>query len=411
MPHATDTCIHVIGLNGSPSRLPAHLQALVAQADLLVGGRRHLANVDNAHAERLAVGNNIPQVVEAIRTAWKAKRRVVVLASGDPLCYGIGATLRRFFPADVLCVHPAPTAFQLAFAALSEPWHDAALLSAHARPLADVVARTLAAPKAAILTDGTHTPAVVARALLDAGLPPDAPIAVCENLALPDERIWRGTLADAAECTFAPLNVVVVWNPAPPCLAVPPGLPDQVFATEARQITKREIRLLVLAELRVRPGDVVWDIGAGSGAVSIELARAHPTARCFAVERRPTMFTHMRTNLERFPAPNLHPVLGEAPHACTAWPAPDAVFIGGSGGRLADILAHVRYRLRPGGRLVGTFATLDNLSFVRQALPTARWYQVQINHGVPIGASERLRAENPVWIVVYDHEEERCRPH
>ncbi|KPL87582.1 bifunctional cobalt-precorrin-7 (C(5))-methyltransferase/cobalt-precorrin-6B (C(15))-methyltransferase [Ardenticatena maritima] len=398
--------IHIIGVNGRADRLPPHLQTLLAQADLLVGGRRHLADAPTPHAERLPIGNNIAQVVDAVRAAWTQGRRVVVLASGDPLCYGIGATLRRFFPAEALRIHPAPSAFQLAFAALGEPWHDAALLSAHARPLADVVAQALVAPKAAILTDPVQTPAVVARALLDAGMPPDAPAAVCENLALPDERIWRGTLAAAAQTDFAPLNVFVVWQPAPPRSPEPPGIPDHLFATDARQITKREIRLLVLAELRVRPGEVVWDIGAGSGAVSIELACAVPSARCFAVERRAHMFAHLCTNLNRFPAPNVHAVLGEAPDACADWPAPHAVFIGGSGGRLAEILAAVRARLRPGGRLVCTLATLDNLYHVRRVLPTARWYQVQINHGVPIGASERLRAENPIWIVCYQHEEQ-----
>jgi precorrin-6B C5,15-methyltransferase / cobalt-precorrin-6B C5,C15-methyltransferase len=418
--------ILVVGMSaGGAESLPTPLRQRIAAADLLVGGTRHLGYFPNGPHERLAITANIDAVVVRLRRALDLGEHAVVLASGDPLCYGIGATLRRFIPAEALEVVPAPTAFQLAFAALAEPWHDAALLSAHARPLDEVVRGVLATPKAAILTDSQHTPAAIARALLDAGLPPDTPCAICENLGGLEQRILRTNLMCAAETTYAELNVFVVWHePATketradqkgssdyrhdthfsilhPQFSIPAGLPDDAFSTSAGQITKREVRLLSLAELALAPGEVLWDIGAGSGSVAIEAARAQPAARVLAVERRAAMAEHMRENLRRFPAPNLVLVEGSAPAACHGWSDPHAVFVGGSGGHLAAIVALAQQRLRPGGRLVINLATLDHLHETRQLLPDARVVQAQISRGVPIQGMLRLEALNPVFIVCW----------
>jgi precorrin-6Y C5,15-methyltransferase (decarboxylating) len=188
----------------------------------------------------------------------------------------------------VLEVIPAPTAFQLAFAALAEPWADAALLSAHARPLSAVVAGALAAPKAAILTDHQHTPTVIAQALLEAGLSPDSPCAICENLGSHDQRVIRTKLGCVGEENYASLNVFVVWRggeeaktrgeevpliasspqsqrpPMGKSSPLPPGLPDNAFSTSAGQITKREVRLLTLAELALGRGKSSGILGRGA---------------------------------------------------------------------------------------------------------------------------------------------------
>ncbi len=214
MAHMTHKIL-LIGITaGGAQSLPATLLQRIAHADVLVGGQRQLAYFPDVHAERLTIGSNIAATAEHLRQAQAAGRRVVVLASGDPLCYGIGTTLRRSFAADDLEVVPAPTAFQLAFAALVEPWHDAALLSAHNRPLDAVVRRVQSAPTAAIMTDNQHTPPVIAGALLKAGTPPATPCAVCENLGGAEQRIIRAPLADIVGGSFAPLNVLVVWTGA-----------------------------------------------------------------------------------------------------------------------------------------------------------------------------------------------------
>lgn len=405
-----DRRILVVGMTGGGrAALPEALIARVMDTDLLVGGERHLEAFSDYRGERLSMRQGLPTVARRLREALERGERAVVLASGDPLCYGIGASLRRWFAAEELEIIPAPTAYQLAFAALSEPWHDAALLSAHARPIADVVHGVLHAPKAAILTDDRHTPTAIALALIEAGLPPATACAVCERLGEPGQRIVRTTLDEAARQTFAPLNVMVVWRseqepssgiarPAPAC---PPGLPDTAFSTEAGLITKREVRLLNLAELALGPGEILWDIGAGSGSVGIEAARAQPTATVYAVERQADRCDHIRENLRRFPAPNLHLVHGEAPAACADLPDPHAVFIGGSGGRLDSLLDLAQQRLRPCGRLALNLVALDRLHEVRRRLPDARLYQVQISRGMPIQDDLRLEALNPVFVVVW----------
>ncbi len=389
----------IIGMTGGgvESLSPA-LVVRIAAADLLIGGQRHLSYFPDFAGEKLVIAAEVESVVRRLQQALDTDESAVVLASGDPLCYGIGATLRHYFPAEALEIIPAPTAFQLAFAALAEPWAEAALLSAHARPLPAVVSGVLAAPKAAILTDNQHTPLVIAQALLEAGLSPTHSCAICENLGNPDQRVIRTTLGRVGEETYAPLNVFVVWRNEE---ATPPGLTDETFSTSAGQITKREVRLLTLAELALQPGQVLWDIGAGSGSVSIEAARAQPTAMVYAVEKRAEMYKYLQENLKRLPAPNVHSILGVAPEATLDWPDPHAVFVGGSGQKLIEIIQVAQRRLHPGGRLVINLATLENLQNICTLLPDARVIQVQINRGVPILDMLRFEALNPIFMVTW----------
>lgn len=205
--------ILVIGVTGAgQDSLPAAQLRRVLCADLIVGGDRQLACFPDAAGEKLSMSCGIGAAAERLRQARDAGQRAVVVASGDPLCYGIGSSLRRYFAADELEFVPAPSAFQLAFAALGEPWHDTALLSAHNRPLETVVQGVRQAAKAAILTDNHQTPPVIARVLLDDGLPAATACAVCENLGQADQRVVQATLAEVAAQEFAPLNVLVVWN-------------------------------------------------------------------------------------------------------------------------------------------------------------------------------------------------------
>lgn len=439
--------ILVLGLIGSGREyLPPTQLTRVLAADLLVGGERQLACFPDFGGERLSLRRGVDAAARRLRQALEGGQQAVVLASGDPLCYGIGASLRQWFAADELEIVPAPSSYQLAFAALGEPWHDAALLSAHARPLAEVVRGVQHATRAAILTDDHHTPPVIARALLAAGLPAATPCAICEHLAEPAQRIVRTTLAEASTRTFAALNVFVVWNdgaaswsagpvreevaqsladeaadhggatlraqrgiaqsPSPSAIgyrlsAIPPGLPDDAFSTSGGLITRRAIRLLCLAELALRPGEVLWDLGAGSGAVGIEAARWQPAASVYAIEQRADRCAHIRENLRRFAAPNLQLIEGAAPEVCAALPDPDAVFVGGSGGQLVAILALLQQRLRPEGRLVLNLVTLEHLQVACAALPDARVVQLQVNVGVPIQGMLRLQAQNPVFVMTW----------
>ena len=401
----TQPPILVVGLTAQGAEgLPPTLVDRILHADLLVGGQRQLGYFPTFAGERLQFTNQMTPVMDRLEQARAAGQQVVVLASGDPLFYGLGSSLRRNFSAEALEVIPAPSSTQLAFAALGEPWQGAALLSAHARPLEAVVAGVLAAPKAAILTDNAHTPAVIARTLVAAGMSPQSRCAVCESLGGAAQRVQRSTLGEVNAVKHGSLNVFVVWRDEDELViptSVPAGLPDDAFSTSAAQITKREVRLLALAELALQPGEVLWDIGTGSGAVSIEAARAQPLATVYAIEKRAAMIEHLEENVRRFPAPNIHWQQGRAPEGLSDWPDPNAVFIGGSGGQLGALLDIVQARLQPGGRLVVNLATLENLSVVRERVPEARINQIQVNRGAPILDMVRLEAQNPIFMVTW----------
>lgn len=372
----------------------------ICTADVLAGGDRHLGFFPDACGERVPIRAEVDAVLERLRQARDDGRRVVVLASGDPLWYGIGASLLRVFGPESLEFKSAPSSFQLAFAAIGEPWTGATVLSAHGRPPAPVISSILGSPLSAVLTDPVNTSAAIASRLLAAGMDGSERCAVAERLGGPDQRVVQTTLEKVAEGTFADPNVLIVWNDSPRT-ALSPGLPDSAFSTTGALITKREVRLQALAELGLTGTDVLWDIGAGSGSVGIEAARWFPTARVFAIERRPALFAHLEENVRRFPAANYSARLGEAPEDCREWPDPDAVFIGGSGGKLPDIIDQVCTRLRPGGRLVVALATIDHLPLLRERLPDAALTQIQVNRGVPVGASIRLDALNPVFLVCW----------
>lgn len=407
--------IWVIGLTAAGAdQLSEDSIFLIHQADLLVGGQRHLSYFPNFTGETLPITSSIEAVIDAVQAAWRNGKRVTVLASGDPLFYGIGASLRRRLPADALEITPAPTSFQLAFAALAEPWHDAIFVSAHGRCLTNVVGQVRAATKAAILTDNQNTPAAIARRLMEAGLPGDNRCAICENMGSPQQRIIQSTLSVAAEETFACLNVFIVWNrPNSSHLAsdysIYPNqlswLPDEAFATEGGQLTKREVRLLALAELRLQSNAIMWDIGAGSGSISVEAARATPTAQIYAIEKRQEFFVHLQNNLASHNVHNVEVHLGVAPDECHSWPDPDVVFVGGSGGRLEEIVLTAVKRLSLGGRLVVNLVTMENVTLIRRLLPAARINQIQINRGVPVVGMLRFEAQNPVFMIVWEKEQ------
>lgn len=412
--------IDVIGLtDGGPHALPAELRAIIADAEVLCGGDRQLAFFPDHDAVRLAVRGDMKTLAESLRAEAEGGRRVVVLASGDPLLYGIGGTLRRFLPASLLRIHPTVSAVQLAWARVAEPWQETGLVSVHGRALAPVVEAARRHRKLAVLTDDQHTPATVARALCEAGIA-DRRAVVCERLGGPAERIIETTLAALPEQTFDPLNVLLLIASGrtegedflqssvlrPQSSPWFPGLPDGAFAQrtpKAGLITKREVRVVSLAALGLHRACVLWDIGAGSGSVAIEAALLHPTARVFAIERDPEGVALIGENCARFGTENVTVIAGSAPGVCADLPDPHAVFIGGSGGALAAMIAAATARLRPDGRLVVNLATLDGLHDALAALKTAAWQsellQLSVARGTPIGGMTRLQALNPVFVI------------
>jgi len=289
---------------------------------------------------------------------------IVVLASGDPLFFGIGRTLIARFGAGRLLITPALSTLQLAFAHFKEPWEDAALLSLHGRDGLDILPTLLRRHKVFLLTDRHHRPEVIAQALAtgldDLGLAePSCRIMVAENLGMADERIHHGSPLTIAGSRFAELNVMIVCLTLP--VTCPPlgplGLTEDEIAHSRGLITKDEVRAAILHHLRLPTEGVLWDIGAGSGSVAIEAARLCPDLAVYAIERQEEGQAHIVTNRRRFRLANLQLVGGAAPEALAKLPDPDRVFIGGSGGHLSAIVEEACQRLRVGGMVIASAVT------------------------------------------------------
>jgi precorrin-6Y C5,15-methyltransferase (decarboxylating) len=302
---------------------------------------------------------------------------------------------------------PHVSSVQLAFARIKESWHDACVVSLHGRPLQTLLSPLRhSAAKIAVLTDATNHPAAIARFLMDHGYT-HYTLWVCEDLDGPGERVTRWTPQSIQQQMFSPLNVTVLLRcpgEARAAAALPLlGIPEEAIAHRQGMITKREMRLLALCYLELHPGDVFWDVGAGSGSVSLEAARLSVALTIFAIERDQQAWQQVDMNVHAFALSNVHPVLGEAPEAFSTLPDPHAVFVGGSGGRLAELLPAAVARLQPGGRLVMHCITLENFtlgwSLLQQQDLHVDTTTVQLAHAKPLGTLHRLESESPIFIV------------
>lgn len=401
--------IHVVGIGneGRESLTPRAL-AVVQQADVLAGGQRLLDHFPDVPAERVKIGAKVDEVLATL-AARRGDRRIVVLATGDPNYFGITRALLRHVPAEDLEIWPNVSALQWAFAKAREPWDDAAFLTVHGRSMERLVESVRDQRKICLFTDEHNTPAAIARVLLNGGLEGYQAI-LCEDLGGPAERVTRLSLEELASWEAHPLNTLILLAADPPSApAAPtwaPGLPEEVFDQRKPKlglITKREIRVLSLTRLALRPDSVVWDIGAGSGSVSIEAARLAPDGRVFAIEKNAEDVEIVRANVRKFAVPHVTVLHARAPERLDELPDPDAVFVGGSGGALREVLSIAAKRLRPSGRIVVNAITLETL---HEAVTTFR--QLGLEHEailVSIARSKPLldmmgfEALNPVYVL------------
>ena len=396
--------VYLIGM-GARGREGLSLEALkrLEEAEVLVGGRRHLAHFRHHPGEKVPLQGPLEAVLEGVAERVRQGKRVAFLASGDPLFFGIGKRVLERFPEAH--IYPAPTAFQEAFARLRLPWDHARLFSLHGRPLGGVLLEIALCPLSVVYTDPEHTPARVAEALLAMGAGPFR-AHVAEKLGEPEERVRSfASLEEVARETFLDPNVLILeaQGPLPPRLGF---FPDEAFEQRMPKkglITKREVRLLALGLLGLPPDGVLWDVGAGTGSVGLEAARLAPWGEVYAVEKNPESWPHIEENARRFGALNLVLVKGEAPEALAGLPAPHAVFVGGSGGELEAILQVSLKALRPGGRLVVAAITLENLltayAFLQGSGLPLEGIQVQASRVVPLARYHRLEAQNPITLL------------
>jgi precorrin-6Y C5,15-methyltransferase (decarboxylating) len=394
--------VQVIGVGGEGrNSLPLSVLERIEGADELWGSERLLAHWPEFTGTKVVVDAHI--ATRAAELEKREARRIVVVASGDPGFFGIAETLLRYLPPEELEIIPHAGSLQVAFARAGVTWSDAILTSAHARPLAQVIGWAKHTPKLGILTDHRNTPGQIARTLLNAGLP-DCRAIVAESLSTLDERLIDKKLSDLVEMTFAPLNVLLLvqdddWRP--PAIFAP--RPDDAYVHRRGLITKQEVRALLLARLALSETDLVWDIGAGSGAVSVEAAELAWRGEVFAIEHDAQNLGYLRQNTARYGVPNVTIVEGSAPDKLGELPAPDAVFIGGTGGMLEEIFQHVAGAARRGCRVAASFATLENLNQALVCTHELGWeiatIQASIARGSTIAGRTRLAPLNPVFIV------------
>lgn len=348
--------LFVIGV--ADALLSAAQEKILARCSLLVGTQRFIALTAHLPGQYMAI-TPLPAALDSIRTALQ-QGNVAVLASGDPLFYGIGHRLLAEFAADIIEFHPALSSVQRASALFKIPWDDAKITSLHGRKSNHLPGVLLPNSKNLILTDKDNSPELIAARLLaylqligDSVLPETITMLVAEDLGLRSEKLFRGTLYEGSRQQFSPLNIVCLLVPnAPNTLCYHFGLSENSIQHSRGLITKNEVRAATLHQLQLPRQGVFWDIGAGSGSLSIEGARLNPDLTIYAIEHNQEELENIKYNIVKFGCYNIVPVFGRAPEALAYLPTPDRIFIGGSSGSLPSIIELADQRLTSNGRLV-----------------------------------------------------------
>ncbi|WP_373546037.1 precorrin-6y C5,15-methyltransferase (decarboxylating) subunit CbiE [Chamaesiphon sp.] len=359
--------LSVIGIGESGlSALSPLARGFVDRASLIVGGKRHLAMLDDSLQPRLVWTSPIEASIESILTHRGTP--VCILASGDPLCYGIGVTLLKYISLHEMTIIPAPSTFSLACARLGWSLTDVETISLCGRA-PDFLAAILAPDaKLLILSAGADTPQIVADLLTQRGYG-DSQITVLEHLG-GRERVVSDLARAWSKPEVAALNAIAVEcriDPNTTPLNRLPGLPESAYHHDG-QLTKREVRAITLAALAPMPGELLWDVGAGCGSIGIEWLRSHPRCRAIAIEQHSHRLQFIADNMAALGTPHLQLVQGKAPAALTDLPTPDAIFIGG-GVTAPGLLATCWTALRSGGRLVANAVTVES------ELQLLQWHQ------------------------------------
>ncbi len=368
------------------------------RATRIIGGQRQL--------------DLLPLCISGERQAWPSpfslepvlSRRgepVCVLASGDPMFYGVGASLARQLAADELLVLPAPSSVSLAAARLGWPLQDVVTVSVVARPFAAINAHLASGVRLLVLSNDGGSPALIAALLTQAGFGPSR-LTVFEHLGGANERRLDGLAADWHHLGTADLNLVAIDCLA--CSDTPPlsrlaGLPDSAFQHDG-QLTKRDVRAMTLARLAPMPGELLWDVGAGSGSIGIEWMRTHPSCRALAIEPDPGRQGLIEHNRDALGVPGLHLIRGKAPDALHGLPVPDAIFIGGGVTR-DGVLDTCWQHLRPGGRLVANAVTLQSEMTLMnwRAEHGGELTRIHVAQAQPLGEFDTWRQALPITLL------------
>ncbi len=413
----------IIGVldNGVQGLTPDSVKA-IQSAKLVIGASRtlQLFSALITDAEQKDLTGHLKDVPGWIAIALQMEQKVVVLATGDPLCHGIASYLYKRLDKDLLEIIPNVSSVQLAFSRIGVAWQDAKIVSVHAKDagewqkgaspehgLYELLQALFNHDKLAVLTGPENTPDRIARMMMIESIASQFTISIAENLLLPDEKLVHGDSVEAvAEQKFNGNDIVILQRKQEAEAQVLFGLQDSDFhqrKPDKGLITKREVRAVSLAHMQLKSNSIVWDIGAGSGSVGLEAARLCHRGYVYAVEKNVADFEIASQNAKQLDVYNYHLINNKAPLGLDGWPNPDAVFIGGTGGELAELIQLCLQKLKANGWLVMNFVTFENLTTAVDTLKRhhAVWQmtQLQASRSQPILHMHRMKAENPVWIV------------
>lgn len=432
--------LYVIGIGYKP--LEKKAQEIILNSEIILASNR-LFEVFKGYEEfeavkdKIKVINNVDETMEFIKSQISNfKSQIVLLASGDPLFFGIGRRAVREFGHDIVECHPDLSSIQLAFSRIKEAWDDAFLMSLHGGPdpekrrrlpyeINDIPFLLQKHNKIAILTDKENNPTNIAKELLKPSAIPRfhdsaLKIYICERLGYPDERVTEGTPEEIAKLTFKEPNVVIIVQRGPQKIEDFLGWEQSNRAAEQQEreeifgltedeihhsrglITKDEVRAVTIHKLRLPQKGVFWDIGAGSGSVSIEVAKLNPQLQIFAIEKDKEQVENIKKNKVAFNAQNIKIIEGTAPDAIKSLPAPDRVFIGGSSGKLKEILNFISDIMKSGTMVINA-AQLETLNEALSILKDRNFKidvtQLNVSRMKAIGEGNYLSALNPVFVI------------
>jgi precorrin-6Y C5,15-methyltransferase (decarboxylating) len=383
---------------------------MIQSASTVFGPISLLNKVPAGSAVLKSLSVNLEEAADSL--AEKNLEPVVLLASGDPLFYGVARYLCDKLGKDRFDVIPHVSSMQLAFARVKESWDEAYLTNLASQSLTHVISRIRTAQKVGLFTTKEASPSSIAAALIAQGLDYFTAY-VCENLGSPDERVTRGSLSEIASLEFSDLNVMILVR-LPDIPDRPQrlqgkrlfGNPDECFLQSRPKrglLTQSEVRVIALANLDLGPNSIVWDVGAGSGSVAIEAAQIASDGQVFAIEMDPEDYHLMIENSRTFGTLNLTPVLGEAPEAWRELPDPNAIFVGGTGRAVIPLIESAWPRLRGGGRLVVHVSSLNNVtqaeSVLRELGKVPDVLMIQLSRSQEQMDLLRLEAVSPTFLL------------
>jgi precorrin-6Y C5,15-methyltransferase (decarboxylating) len=397
--------VTIIGMGMGPKDLTAEHLKIIEKADILVGGRRLLDYFDRCDAQKKAIDKNLEGIIDFIKNNMTSQS-IVVLASGDPLFFGFGARLIKTLGAQNVSIHPNISSVAAAFARIKEPWDNVRVVSLHGRNNEGLLFKTLEKENlVAVFTDSKSNPTRLAQRLMEEDFI-NFKMCVLESMGTPEERFAWYRLDHAATMRFTEPNLAILKKSAEDLKEGIPlhlGLPDNYYDHQQGLITKLEVRAITLAKLRLLKDHILWDLGAGSGSVSIEACLLVPSGKVFALEKNPERIQQIEVNKRRFGVKNLEIIQTVLPEGLESLPPPDRIFIGGGGRDLKKIINTAVTFLKPKGLVVVNTVLMQNIQTATETLAALGFVtskvQVQINRSRPMPWGDRFGAQNPVWII------------